>query len=151
MALSDIGDVLADLVTVADHAVSQGVGDSRSRKEAFVAHDLNPVVHGLASLPRLDIEDNTAVKTSHLKIREILRIAALLFASMIRELCSIAPTGIEENRARLTSLLSDTSTDWSAHVQLQAWVLTTAGAVTSENDSDLIERLCTIKKWLSVQ
>jgi hypothetical protein len=148
--MSDIGDHLATLASLANHIDVHSIGDCISQRQAFVAHDLNPTTHKLLSLPRPAVDKKGTIYTLEVKMHEILRLTALLFVGLLRRYCQISPTGIEENSDRLALLLSDETIDWSSYQGVQIWVFIIAAVCTRQYRATYMANLRSIAQSLAM-
>jgi hypothetical protein len=134
--LSDITECLDLLADLAAYVELHGLSSERWRQELFVALKVHPVAHRLLSIPRYMIEDDMDANTSGVLIREMLRLAGLIFAGLLKGYCHNSPTAITENQGRLVNLLKELDVDWSLYEDLHLWVLTIA-ALTADGDRNL--------------
>jgi len=121
--LSDISDVVTSLASLVGYFDSQRSNNGRWQEELFIALKVHPVAHKLLSMSRFTVRAEANVSSSGLLIREILRLTCLLFIGLLKDLCRVFPTGVPENKLRLTRLLTEGAVDWSTFMDLRLWVL----------------------------
>lgn len=124
--LSDISDSLASLSSLASYVDTQRTNNGQWQEELFVALKAHPTAHKLLSMSRFPLRTDANVSSLGLIIREMLRLASLLFIGLLKDKCRVFPTGVPENKLRLARLLTEVAVDWSSFMDLRLWVLTVA-------------------------
>jgi hypothetical protein len=127
--LIDLADISPVLSAIADMAqfVKDTVENTHWQDIWFMSLRFMPILHQLLSLPRTDL--------GHLNhepgivIREAIRLACLIFLSIMKRRFHISPDGIELNRNRVMKLLQNYPVDWFTLLNLRLWVLVIAGLV----------------------
>ena len=149
-SLSELGDQLAMLDSIARQIDTSGVGADASQRQTIIANDLNPIAHSLLSLPRFASVFDAATDKTKAIIHEALRLSALLFIGFIREYFETSPNGVHENAERLQSLLLDDNSLWEGYLGLQIWVLMLAASAAGPHRANTGARLLILARSLNM-
>ncbi|KIW03913.1 uncharacterized protein PV09_04756 [Verruconis gallopava] len=140
-----------DLADVADYVEGNGLSSDESQRELFVAQQLNPVIHGLLSLPRVSPENAINEGCTHLRDAEMLRLSALLLCGFIRRHAQSGLPAIVENRCRLRNLLHDTAGSSGLHLTLRLWILTMSALADPYDRADDVAQLALTMELLQLR
>lgn len=148
--LSDIIDGLASLASLAGHIDNRRTNNGRWQDELFVVLKAHPVAHKLLSMSRFTVRAVASTNSSGLVIREMLRLASLLFIGLLKDQCRVFPTGVPENKLRLASLLTEVVVDWSSFMDLRLWVLTVSALAEEGNRGWYVSEIAWTMNYLDL-
>jgi hypothetical protein len=144
----DISDCLTSLANLAGYINNLKIKNELWQEELFVAVNVHPVAHKLLSLLRYPVADEADISSSGLIIHEILRLTSLLFISLLKEQYGVFPSGVSENKLRLTRVLTEVAVDWSSFMNLRLWVLTVSALAGEEDRSWYVSEITVTMAFL---
>ena len=123
-SFKDISSVLVSIASLSSE-VNRAVTNPRFwRDELFIGVRLNPVAHQLLMLPRFDLPEQIETELDQgLFIREIVRLASVIFLGLLKRQFHIQPDGISKHGRRLAQLLTAYSFDWYSFTNIRLWAL----------------------------
>jgi hypothetical protein len=119
--LTDISAALSSLSRLAIYTNENDSKSGTERDDMFLAYRIYPVAHQLLSLLRHPEHRKQTQCTQGIKIREVLRLAAIVLIELLKKQYGTYPDGIAQSMKKASCLLRN-SIDWSDFRALQLWV-----------------------------
>ena len=123
-SFKDISSVLVSIASLSSEVNRAVTNPQFWRDELFIGVRLNPVAHQLLMLPRFDLPEQIETELDQgLFIREIVRLASVIFLGLLKRQFHIQPDGISKHGRRLAQLLTAYSFDWYSFTNIRLWAL----------------------------
>ena len=132
-SFKDISSVLVSIASLSSEVNRAVTNPQFWRDELFIGVRLNPVAHQLLTLPRFDLPEQIETELGQgLFIREIVRLASVIFLGLLKRQFHIQPDGISKHGRRLAQLLTAYSFDWYSFTNIRLWALIISTIVEEE-------------------
>ena len=123
-SFKDISSVLVSIASLSSEVNRAVTNPQFWRDELFIGVRLNPVAHQLLMLPRFDPPEQIETELDQgLFIREIVRLASVIFLGLLKRQFHTQPDGISKHGRRLAQLLTAYSFDWYSFTNIRLWAL----------------------------
>ncbi|OCL09727.1 hypothetical protein AOQ84DRAFT_353898 [Glonium stellatum] len=149
-SFKDISNVLQSVASLSSEINNAAANPQFWGDESFIGVMVNPVTHQLLLLPHLDLPERTeSTFDQGIFIREIIRLASMVFLGLLRRQFDTQPDGIPKYGRQLTHLLKTYSFNCYPFTNLYLWALIIS-TVIGEDRGALVARIVEVMSDIGV-